>query len=515
MAALVIVGVARSVGQETNDNLSLPGTDSQAASNLLADKFPDQANGSVPIAFRAPAGTKLSDTKYKKPIERVTKAYGKDPAVTHAVGPFSEQGGDQLNKKHTIGYISLNLKDSPSELSVEEAQRIISLDRPLEKAGLDPAAGGYLGQKVSKPSTHVSEVVGLTAAVFILLFTFGTAIAMGIPILTAILGLSAGLGIITLISHTAEVPTSAPTLATMIGLGVGIDYALFIVTRHRSQLAEGMEPRESVARATATAGGAVVFAGGTVIIALLSLAAAGIPLVTTLGYTAAIVVVVAVSAATTLLPAILGLIGLSINRPRVPGMRQHHDQRPHGWARWAAYVGSHPWPALIVGLGVLIVLAMPVRYLHLGQTDNGALPKTTQSRQSYDGRDERRVRTRLQRSYAHSREPRQAGPQRPGRPRQAPEPAAEGYAAGDLQTTGQGGEEDPTANPTGAGAGETEDPGRGRPEAARSNPEDRGGGQTAAGAGRTEDPGTGRSGQATGRASGAGGHRSAGPAGDR
>ena len=134
MAALVIVGVARSVGQETNDNLSLPGTDSQAASNLLADKFPDQANGSVPIAFRAPAGTKLSDTKYKKPIERVTKAYGKDPAVTHAVGPFSEQGGDQLNKKHTIGYISLKLKDSPSELSVEEAQRIISLDRPARES---------------------------------------------------------------------------------------------------------------------------------------------------------------------------------------------------------------------------------------------------------------------------------------------------------------------------------------------------------------------------------------------
>jgi uncharacterized membrane protein YdfJ with MMPL/SSD domain len=382
--ALAIVVVARSVGQETNDDLSLPGTDSQAASDLLGDKFPDQANGAVPIAFRAPAGAKLSDTKYKKPIEQVTKAYGKDPAVTHAAGPFSEQGADQLNKKHTVGYISLNLKDSPSELSIEEAQRIIKLDRPLEEAGLSPAAGGYLGQKVSKPSTHVSEVVGLTAAVFILLFTFGTVIAMGIPILTAILGLSAGLGIIALISHTAEVPTSAPTLATMIGLGVGIDYALFIVTRHRSQLAEGMEPRESVARATATAGGAVVFAGGTVIIALLSLAAAGIPLVTTLGYTAAIVVIVAASAATTLLPAILGLIGLSINRLRLPGMRQHHDQRPHGWARWAAYVGSHPWPALIVGLVVLLVLATPVRSLHLGQTDNGALPKDTQSRQSYD-----------------------------------------------------------------------------------------------------------------------------------
>src|SRR5215212_5755771 len=382
--AVAVVGVARSVGQETNDDLTLPGTDSQAATNLLSDKFPDQADGSVPIALRAPEGQKLSDLKYKKPIQRVVKAYSKDPAITQATGPFSQQGASQLNKKRTIGYISLNLKDRPSKLDVEEAQRIIDVAQPLDKVGLNPAAGGYLGQKVSKPSTQLSVVVGLAAAVLILLFTFGTAIAMGIPILTAILGFSVGLGIIAFLSHAVEVPTSAPTLATMIGLGVGIDYSLFIVTRHLSQLAEGMEPRESVARATATSGGAVVFAAGTVIIALVSLAAAGIPVVTTLGYTAAIVVLVAATAATTLLPAILGFVGLGINRLRVPGMRTHHDERPHGWARWAAFVGSHPWPALILGLVVLIILALPVRYLHLGQTDNGALPTTTQSRQSYD-----------------------------------------------------------------------------------------------------------------------------------
>jgi uncharacterized membrane protein YdfJ with MMPL/SSD domain len=388
VVALTIVGVARNVGQETNDDLKLPGTDSQAATNLLSDKFPEQANGSVPIALRAPQGHKLSDLKYKKPIQRVVKAYSKDPAITQATGPFGEQGANQLNKKRTIGYISLNLKDSPSQLNVEEAQRIIDVAQPLDKVGLNPAAGGYLGQKVSKPSTQLSVVVGLAAAVVILLFTFGTAIAMGIPILTAILGLSIGLGIIAFLSHAVEVPTSAPTLATMIGLGVGTDYALFIVTRHRSQLAGGMEPRESAARATATSGGAVVFAASTVIIALLSLAAAGIPIVTTLGYTAAIVVLVAATAATTLLPAILGLIGLGINRLRVPGMQTHHDDRPHGWARWAAFVGSHPWPALILGLAVLIVFALPVSYLHLGQTDNGALPTTTQSRQSYDAMTE-------------------------------------------------------------------------------------------------------------------------------
>ena len=384
VVAVSVIIVARTIGAETSDDLRLPGTDSQAATNLLDDKFPKQANGSVPIVFRAPSGDKLSQPEYKKPIQGVVKAYSKDPAITKVTGPFSDQGSGQLNKKRTIGYISLSLQDSSSELDAEKAQRIIDVARPLEKAGLDPAAGGYLGQKVSKPSTNLSVVVGLVAAVVILLYTFGTAIAMGVPIVTAIVGLSIGIGIITFLGHAVEVPTSAPTLSIMIGLGVGIDYALFIVTRHRSQLAEGMEPRESVARATATSGGAVVFAAGTVIIALLALSAAGIPMVMTLGYTAAIVVLVAAMAATTLLPAVLSLIGAGINRLRVPGIRVQHDERPHGWARWAAFVGSHPWPALVVGLVVLIVLALPVTYLYLGQTDNGELPTSTQSRQSYD-----------------------------------------------------------------------------------------------------------------------------------
>src|ERR687885_640556 len=209
IVSVSVVIVAKTVGSDTNDDLRLPGTDSQNATNLLSDRFPKQANGSVPIALRAPEGHKLSERKYKKPIQRVAKAYSRDPAITKVTGPFSNNGTDQLNKKRTIGYISLNLKDGPSELNVEEAQRIIDVAKPLDKVGLNPAAGGYLGQKVSKPSTQLSVVVGLAAAVIILLFTFGTAVAMGIPILTAILGLSVGLGIVTFISHAAEVPTSA------------------------------------------------------------------------------------------------------------------------------------------------------------------------------------------------------------------------------------------------------------------------------------------------------------------
>src|SRR5215210_5066464 len=131
--AVSVVGVAKTVGSDTNDDLTLPGTDSQAATNLLSDKFPDQANGSVPIALRAPEGHKLSNLKYKKPIQKVVKAYSKDPAIIKVTGPFSSQGSDQLNKKHTIGYISLNLKASASQLNAEAAHKIIDVARPLDK----------------------------------------------------------------------------------------------------------------------------------------------------------------------------------------------------------------------------------------------------------------------------------------------------------------------------------------------------------------------------------------------
>jgi putative drug exporter of the RND superfamily len=181
-----------------------------------------------------------------------------------------------------------------------------------------------------------------------------------------------------------DVPTVSPTLATMIGLGVGIDYALFIVTRHKAQMEGGLELRESIARAAATSGGAVAFAGGTVIVALCSLLFAGIPLVSTLGYTAAISVAIAVLAAITLLPALLAILGRRIYSLKLPIPEPKHDQRPHGWARWARFVAKHPLPAVAASLIVLLVLALPARHLHFGQADTGALPKDTTARQAND-----------------------------------------------------------------------------------------------------------------------------------
>ncbi|HWM09096.1 MAG TPA: MMPL family transporter [Solirubrobacteraceae bacterium] len=380
-AALAIA--ARSVGPELNDNLTLPGTDSQRASDLLAERFPSQANGTNPVVLQAPQGAKLSDAKYKKPIDDTVAAFKRDADVRAATSPLASK--DLLAKGGRTGYIALSLRASPSDLTTDDAQRIVDEADPARDAGLAVSFGGYVGQKVSKPETHSSEAVGLGMAVLVLLLTFGTVVAMGLPIVTAIVGLVSGLSIITLISQVAEVPTVAPTLATMIGLGVGIDYALFIVTRHQAQRRAGMDTRESIARAAATSGGAVVFAGTTVMVALLSLAVVDIPLVTTLGYTSALVVAVAAAAAITLLPAILAIVGNRIDRLALPHRRGVKDDHPHGWERWARFVARRPLPSALVATAVLVALALPTLDLYLGQQDNGALPGSTEARRAYDG----------------------------------------------------------------------------------------------------------------------------------
>jgi RND superfamily putative drug exporter len=323
---------SRAAGEQTSDNLTLPGTGSTNAQNLLKDRLPQQAYGTNPIVLESSKG-RLDKGDNAKAVKQTVKSVKKAPHVTVAVSPNSKAGKAALSKDGKIAYISTR---APATSPRRRPRRSSMQPTPRATLGLDVEAGGYLGQAVSKPETESSEVVGLTAAVIILLFAFGTVTAMLLPIVSAVLGLIATLAPIKFLGHVAEVPSIAPTLATMIGLGVGIDYALFIVTRHKLQLKDGMEMRESIARATATAGGAVVFAGTTVVIALVSLLFSGIPFVGTMGYSAAVAVVVAVTAAVTLLPALLGALGPRINSLRVKLGRTHpDDHQPHGWRRWA------------------------------------------------------------------------------------------------------------------------------------------------------------------------------------
>ena len=336
---------ARAVELQTSDNLSLPGTDSERATDLLDDRFPSQANGSNPVVFAAKQG-KLTDQKNSAAVNAAVKALRNDPAVASVDSPFDADGAGDLSKNEKIGYASMILVDSASELSLQDAREIIGDADVAEKQGLTVAFGGYIGQQVSKSDSHTSEVIGIVVAMIVLAFTFGTLVAMGMPIITAILGLVGGLSLVALIAHLVEVPTVGPTLATMMGLGVGIDYALFIVSRQREYRRAGFEIDEAIARSVATTGGAICFAGTTVIVALLSLSIVGIPLVSALGYTAVIVVAVAVIGAITLLPALLAAVGPRIDSLKVPGGKTHEDDtHPHGWERWARGVAARPVPA--------------------------------------------------------------------------------------------------------------------------------------------------------------------------
>ncbi len=384
LATVALVAAGQASGNKTNDNLTLPGTGSTQATDLLNDHLPKQANGNNPVAFEATTG-KLTDAQRSKAVDAAVKRLRKTPHVTSATNPLDSGGAPFLSMDESIGYVPLILDVGPADLTEGEAQSVLEAAEPASAAGIDVSVGGYVGQQLSKPSTEISEVIGLSAAVIILLLAFGTATAMAMPIVSAIFGLAAALSIIRLLQNVIEVPSVSATLATMIGLGVGIDYALFIVTRHKQQLKGGMEVNESVARATATSGGAVVFAGFTVVIALCSLGFAGIPLVSALGFTAAVAVVVAVLAAATLLPAMLGALGPRIDSLRVRLGRTHPDDHvPHGWLRWAKGVSKRPWRAVIFSVLVLVILALPILDLTLGQSDNGAMPKDTQVRKNYD-----------------------------------------------------------------------------------------------------------------------------------
>ena len=381
----VLIGLSQSMGSNTSNNLSLPGTDSQAASDLLASRFPPQQNGSNPLVFRARTG-KVTDAQAKQAIQASFERVKKLPHVVAAVDPFSQRGAAQISKDKTTAFIPVLLDVSGDELTQEIAESVLDAGKPAARAGLQVAVGGSVGSELSEPATESSEVVGLVAAMIILAFTFGTLAAMGLPIVSAVFGLAAGLSLIVLLGHVVTVPSIAPTLATMIGLGVGIDYALFLVSRHRLNRQQGMGLEDSIALAVATSGSAIVFAGTTVVIALLTLLVAGIPLVTALGYSSAVAVVTAVLAAITLLPAVLALVGRHIESGRLPAFLRPRSKGPEAGfvGGYSRAVTRHPWWAIAAVLALLILLIVPFFSLNLGQEDVGATPKSTTERQAYD-----------------------------------------------------------------------------------------------------------------------------------
>ncbi len=385
LAVAVFASVA-TFGAQTNNDLTLPGTGSQSAKDLLEDKFPPQQNGVNPIVFDVPQG-KLTDQAYKQAVSDSVEAIKKQPHVYSVTNPLSSGGqtAGLLSKDKQTAFAPVLMDVSTGDLTTELAQNVMDATAPATKAGITTAAAGSIGSTLSDEPNETSEIVGIIAAMIILSFVLGSLVAMGLPIITAVAGLGVALSVIGLVGHVVTIPSSGPTLATMIGLGVGIDYALFLITRHQEQLRAGMSMQDSIANAVATAGSAIVFAGTTVVIALLSLGVAGIPLVSALGLASAIGVVAAVFGSITLLPAFLGLLKHRIAWARLPQFLSPTPRPGHGlWYRWSGVVRRHPVVVTVASLAFLVPLIIPVFSLELGQEDIGATDPSTTERQAYD-----------------------------------------------------------------------------------------------------------------------------------
>jgi RND superfamily putative drug exporter len=387
-AGLVLWAIAG--GGDTVDVFSIPKSQSEAASELLDSRFPSQSGDQANVVFQARTG-KITDTANIQAIGTVQQALAKLPDATTVAGPATPTVGTAfVSQDGTIGYARVQYAEPAQQLGDEAFDDIETASKPAVAAGMRVEYGGPVVDYANRVESDDSDKIGLAVAVIILLLAFGSVVAMSLPIGTAVFGLGFGLSIITLIAAATDIGTVAPTLATMIGLGVGIDYSLFIVTRHRQNLAEGMEIVDSVGKSIGTAGQAVLFAGGTVVIAICGLAVAGIPYVTRLGFMAAIVVAVMITAALTLLPALLGLVGRHIDSLHIPhiGRRRKEGapakQEGQGWARWAHFMSRHRWSAVVLSLVVLLTLAAPLLGMRLGMTDDGTDPENFTQRQAYD-----------------------------------------------------------------------------------------------------------------------------------
>jgi uncharacterized membrane protein YdfJ with MMPL/SSD domain len=385
--AIAMVAWVRIVGAQTNNTLTLPGTDSQAAYDLLAAEFPPEQNGTNPFVFHVDHGT-LSDPEYAPAVDATFKAIKANPdvaSVRNPIGKNAEAAGI-ISEDGRTGIMPVLLKVGSGFITPELAHKVLAATAPARHAGIDVAVGGSIGSILSAPDTSTSELLGNLSAMVILALVFGSFVAMGLPIVNAAVGLAIGTAVVGLLGHIATVPTVAHTLAVMIGLGVGIDYALFLITKHQEQLAGGADVLDSIADTVASSGSAIVFAGGTVVIALASLAVARIPLVMMLGFASAIAVFLAVLTSLTLLPAILSLVGTGVNRLRTPSFLRLRPRPPGArrWDRWARWVGVHPWIAISISVAILAPLTVPLFSLELGQPDVGVAPTSTTQRQAYD-----------------------------------------------------------------------------------------------------------------------------------
>ena len=380
LATLIGINVLAAVlGTNFSTNFSAPNTESTRASNLLAANFKAQSGDSVQVVMQGTPS--MHDPAVEQQAQEFIAALEKVPHVANVSNPFTTPGG--ISKSGTIALANAQLDAKSQDVPDAAGRQMITLAEKHTTGQLEVRLGGQLIQQSERPSLS-GEGIGILAAILILLIAFGSVLAMVLPIVVALGGIAVGLAIIGLLTHVYPLQSFSTTLATMIGIGVGIDYALFVVTRYRQGLQAGLDPEEAVITAVDTSGRAVLFAGLTVIIALLGMLAIGLSFISGLGIGAAAVVAVTVIAAVTLLPAMLGFVGNNIDRLRLPWVHTDDGSKETVWHRWSRYVQRHAALLTVGGLAIVLALALPVLSLRLGFVDAGNDPAGTQTRQAYD-----------------------------------------------------------------------------------------------------------------------------------
>jgi RND superfamily putative drug exporter len=374
LLALVVIASSVAFGRDLEESFEAPGLDSYQAAELLAEAKADERGITAHVVLEGPdASAQLA------PVEAALEA------LPHVLGTTSDVSPDGDIALVSVQYPAVEHLDASDLGNLKDA-----LADLREESSLTLESGGDLYFAFEEAPTGLGEVAGLVVAMVVLLIAFGSFVAMGLPIGMALVGLVIGITSMKLVTYAVDIPAWAPQLAAMVGLGVGIDYALFLVTRYREHLAVGMPVPEAAGRALATAGQAVIFAGGTVVVAILGLLVAGIPFVTGGGVAISAMVLVMVLASVTLLPALLGLAGHRINRRRRRSTGQAvqaHLPNPRpgtGWYRWGAHVTRNATAYLVGGAVLMVALAAPVLALNLGFPDDGTKPESRTERRAYD-----------------------------------------------------------------------------------------------------------------------------------
>ncbi len=388
MIGIAMIGaLSVGFGKGTTDNIEVPGTPSQRALDQLEQHFPDQAGGRAVAVFATTNG-RVDDPANQAAISETLARIAALHHVRQVIDPFGPAAALLQSPDGTVAYAQILYDVGARSVPEDQLEALFDTADPARAAGIEVGYGGQVVERTEPEQARTSEIMGLVVAVIVLLVAFGSVLAMVAPLLGAILGVGVGVLLIRLLATGMEVISVAPTMASMIGIAVGIDYALFVVTRHRQHLADGLDAADSIGLAIHSAGRSVIFAGVTVMISMLGLTLVGIPLIASMGVSVAITVAVAVLVAVTFLPAMLGLVGTNIDRLRTPFVQVRAEVDPESttaWsARWARAVTGRPWTALAVGVPLLLVLAIPAFSLHTGWPDARNRPEGSPPRVAFD-----------------------------------------------------------------------------------------------------------------------------------